>query len=149
MLVSERDKIEVDVLVKEYADSLNVCTCCGAQPRIAYEYLPNYSCEPGKKHPHLLHVECPPSMGDCKCGATEKIAAEDDEADVREALRILVLMWNSLPGESNDSAIDDLYKEQYYSFNSQEEAKEYFEGRGESYDENAVYLGVHYEPKGE
>ena len=108
-----------------------------------------YSCEPGKRHPHFLRVKCPASMGDCKYVMTEKIAAEDDEADVREALRILVLMWNSLPGESNDSAIDDLYKEQYYSFNSQEEAKEYFEGRGESYDENAVYLGVHYEPKGE
>jgi len=142
MTVSERDKIGVDALVKEYEVSLNACTCCGAQPCIAYEYLPNYSCEPGKRHPHLLRVKCPASMGDCKCVMTEKIAAEDDEADVREALRILVLMWNSLPGVSNDPAINDLYKEQYHFFTSQKEAKEYFEGRGESYDKNVFYLGT-------
>ena len=57
---------------------------------------------------------------------------------------MVVLMWNSLPGESVDPAINEIRKECTYFFKNQDEAKEYFMSRGESYDEDKLYLAVHY-----
>ena len=130
--------LNVQTLVKEYKSKLTACSC-GEQPWVSYEYDVNYAGEPGKKHPHKFYVKC--TSIDCP-KQTDGLCAEDDEDDVKEALRILLVMWNNSSDARNDSAIAELYKPQYCSFKSQEEAKAYFEGRGESYDENVHYLGV-------
>jgi len=98
---------EVDVLLKPCAH------CSNEHTRINYKFVPTYHAphraSPGsteivmKWHPHTLYAECPrahqnPVSVDKGCGIrTQEWHAEDDEADFREALRLIVEAWNRRP----------------------------------------------------
>ena len=59
------------------------------------------------EHPHEVHVICPPISGGLDCEIRSKSwFAQDDEADFKEALRLIVEAWNRRPVD--DSASCDL-----------------------------------------
>jgi len=135
---------ELNVLIHEYEAMLQPCAHCGHErPGIEYSYHPNKVIVPGKKHPHGVRVNC-----SCKT-QTDVVHAEDDpdRVDIKEALRMVVAIWNKLPDMPDDPAITEMYSEKYYEFKNQEEAKEYFESRGKPYDKDTIYLGILFEAK--
>ena len=152
---------ELTAIVNEYEALLQPCIHCGLEhPCIEYLYCPSNTIVPGKKHPHKIHAHCwysdmfldslpSDASGDsdkqlgCKI-QTAVLYAEDDDnyADLKEALRMIVAMWNRRPCDTVDPAVKDVMLPQTYLFANQEEAKEYCESKGERYDENAVYLEI-------
>jgi len=134
-----------DTLIHEYQAMLQPCKHCGNKhPQITYQHHPNKIIIPGKKHPHGVQVKCTKC---CKI-QTDTLFAEDDpnHSDFKEALRLLVLMWNKNPNTPDDPAVTEMYAEKYHEFKTQEEAKEYYESRGKPYDKNTTYLGILLEP---
>jgi len=55
---------------------------------------------------------------------------------------MIVAAWNRRPCDEIDPALAEACKPKMYFFKSQEEAKAYFESRGEPWDESVLYMSV-------
>ena len=100
------NEAELTVLIQEAEKMLSPCAHCGAKGYIEYGYLTKWyppMRNPSGKHPHELYVRCDGHRGlemEDRCGMEgRKIYAEDDEADFKEALRVIVKAWNRRPGD--------------------------------------------------
>ena len=98
------NEASLTVLIQEVEKTLFPCAHCGAKGRIEYGYLPKYypyMRNPSGKSPHELYVLCDGHRGvesEDRCGMEgRRIYAEDNEADFREALRLIVKAWNRRP----------------------------------------------------
>jgi len=129
----------LEVFIEEYVTMLHPCKHCGhTNPHIVYRYCPSVVVIPGKKQPHRVSVICVDG-----CGVrTNDVYAEDDEADFKEALRMIAAMWNRQPGDTLDPAIEKAMKPSTHFFKSQEEAKEFYDGRGIPYHDDKIYIAV-------
>ena len=135
-------KVDVTFLIMECAQELGACYICGEHAKIEHEY--DIACVrvPGKKHPHKFCIKCTAQNMACSNVGTDKVYAEDDEVDLKEAIRMLVLLWNSLPNKPDDAAIQEMYKGTWHYFKNQEEARDYYETIGVSYDKNNIHIAV-------
>jgi len=112
------NEAEITALIKEAEAVLMPCPCCGREhPVICYSYQPDLRFPHSVLHnedtnraelvmtcnPHVLYAECPrphqmPISVDKGCGIrTQKWHALDDEADFKEALRLIIEAWNRRP----------------------------------------------------
>ena len=95
------NEAEITAIIQEAEALLESCFHCGGKPMICYAFAPGdefpkrIDFDTGvavTEHPHKLY-------GGCNiCGIrTQKWHAEDDEADFKEALRLIVEAWNRRP----------------------------------------------------
>ena len=92
------NEAEIGALIHDAEVLLKSCIHCGWESMICYAFAPGDMFAkimvPGPgvvatEHPHKLYAGCN------KCGIrTQKWHAEDNEADFKEALRLIVEAWN-------------------------------------------------------
>ena len=140
-------KIDITSLTAACVSKLNSCYFCGEQPRMEYEFNRDRVREPGKKHPHKFRIGCAESDVSCSNVGTDNIYAEDDEIDIKEALRMLVLLWDSLPSKPDDISIREMYKGRWHYFKNQDEARAYYDAINEPYNKDNIHIAVHVQSK--
>ena len=103
------NEAEIAAIIREAKDTLLPCSHCGSkEQRIAYLFLDQQMGgvrlkEKGSDeivhtvNPHKLYIVCYGRLSDnTSCNMrTRSLYAEDEESDIREALRILCKTWNS------------------------------------------------------
>jgi len=80
---------EIATLIDEAQATLSPCAHCGCNDvRLDYAFAPNES----KFQEHRVEIRCP----ECRIRTTS-VDADDNDEDLREALRIVCAMWNRRP----------------------------------------------------
>ena len=92
-------------LIEEAEKKMSPCAHCGRKhPRIVYIFCPpELPSTIHKDHPHRLYGSCWTHKDDTVTGDCEMQGkvwyAEDNEADFKEALRLIIEAWNRRPGK--------------------------------------------------
>ena len=107
------NETELSALIQEAEAQLSLCPCCGSKQvriRYYYRYDTRYPYRTGmagdiivRAHPHVVYAECAETLKSLASQITactirtHKYSAEDNEADFRGALRLIVETWNRRP----------------------------------------------------